>query len=116
MFLDIGVCIVRQTGNTAAVRKLSGLVFGGAEHRVEIAAEIAERDLIANTTELADALKLKAQTVNHELRRLETAGLLQRTEPQGQKVFFVGAQSDFWRFCQELRANAVERLESVPRY
>jgi predicted transcriptional regulator len=106
----------RQTGNIAAVRKLSGLVFGGAEHRVEIAAEIAQRDLIANTTELADALELHRQTVNNELRKLESAGLLHRTDAQGPKVFFVGAKSGFWDLCRELRDNATQILDSVPRY
>jgi predicted transcriptional regulator len=107
---------VEQTRHTAAVRKLSGLVFGGAEHRVEIAAKIAERDLIANATELADALDLKTQTVNHELRKLESAGLLHRTDAQGQKVFFLGAESGYWDFCRELRDNAAQMLDSVPRY
>lgn len=105
-----------QTAKSAASRKLSGLVFGGAQYRIEVVAEISARGLVANTAEIAEALELTPQTVNNELRKLEAAGLLQRTEPQGQKVFYVGAKSGLWALCEELQANAVQLLDSVPRY
>jgi hypothetical protein len=61
-------------------------------------------------------LDLKAQTVNNELRKLESAGMLHRTDPEGRKVFLIGTKSGFWDLCQELESNAKTLLDNVRRY
>ena len=74
-----------------------------ATHRIEIGAAIADADGVANTADLADQLGIKPQTVNHELGRLEEAGLLHRTESPERKVFLRAIDCGFWSLCQELR-------------
>jgi len=106
----------RTADNHDAVRALSGRLFGGARYRVEVGAAIADRKLLANIAELADELGLGRQTVAQELRRLEDAGLLQRTKQQERKVFLSGVPSQYWSLCCELRAEAAALLSNVKPY
>jgi DNA-binding transcriptional ArsR family regulator len=101
-----------------AARAVSKLIFGGAQYRVEVGAAIAtSAGKPVNATELADALGLGRQTINHELERLESAGLLGRVEQDsGRKVYYLAHASEYWAWCDEARADAASMLDRVPRY
>jgi predicted transcriptional regulator len=95
-----------------ATRALSKSLFGGATYRIEIGAAIADGDGIVNTAGLADELNLVRQSVNQELKILETIGLLERREQAdgGRKVFLMRNVSTYWKWCREAQENAVEML------
>ncbi len=101
-----------------AMRASSRTLFGGAQYRIEIGAAIGRRPF-ANTAELASELGLSRQSVNQELRILERMGLLHRVDGAddgGRKVFFDRVESDYWNFCAEAEAHALDRLQGVTHF
>jgi DNA-binding transcriptional ArsR family regulator len=103
-----------------AVRALSKSVFGGAQYRIEIGAAIA--DLVefkdVNASALADQTGISKQSVGHELRLLEDAGLIVRTpagEDSARKVYFTRTESAYWDWCREARESATEMRQRKVR-
>jgi len=104
-----------------AMRALSKTVFGGAQYRVEIGARIAERDDFDpfDASELSESTGISKQSISHELRMLEEAGLIKRVPPardSPRKVFYNRTASSYWAWCQEAAKDAVEMLERKAPY
>jgi DNA-binding MarR family transcriptional regulator len=103
------------------MRALSKTVFGGAQYRVEIGATIAERgDFNAfDAGELSEKTGISKQSISHELRMLEEAGLIERVPPakdSPRKVFYTRTASAYWAWCQEAAKDAVEMLRRKAPY
>ena len=104
---------VRHESDVRQVRHLSKTLFGGAQYRLEVGAHIAaSKDGIVNTAGLARELGVVAQSVNQELRLLESAGLITRLPRTGSEraVFFRREVSSYWAFCHEAYADAAVML------
>lgn len=103
-----------------AARALSKILFGGAQYRLAIGAEIASLDLDSfNASELAQRTGISKQSVSYELGMLEDAGLIQRLESvdkSARKVFYTRVSSAYWAWCSEGAAQAAEMLSRKPRY
>ncbi|HTA13866.1 MAG TPA: helix-turn-helix domain-containing protein [Solirubrobacteraceae bacterium] len=103
------------------MRALSKAVFGGAQYRVEIGAAIADLDEFKdiNASALAKQTGISKQSVGHELRLLESAGLIVRTaaaEDSARKVYFTRSESAYWDWCREARTNATAMLARKAPY
>ncbi len=102
---------------TTPLRRLSGRVFGGAEFRAEIALAVAgqervcKKDLQAHLqAKAADAPSLT--TVGNEVDVLAEARLIEPEDPSsrsGKKYWVPDSSSSYWRFCEELKAEADRR-------
>ena len=101
---------VPPDSKTKAAREISRLIFGGAHYRVEVGAAILDAKGIANTSELAAALRLSRQSVNQELGLLERAGLLTRSDGEGRKVYLRANPSPYWELCAQLRDEGRQML------
>jgi hypothetical protein len=101
-----------------AARALSHKLFGGARYRIEIGAAIGEQDVgIVNAAELGATLPIVRQSIDQELKKLESVGLLTRPkQPKGREVFLTREDSAYWTWCIEARDQAVAMMERQERY
>jgi DNA-binding MarR family transcriptional regulator len=107
--------------SSRATRALSKIVFGGAQYRIEIGAAIAalEDFKYFNGSEIAERIGVSKQTVSHELRMLEDAGLIvriPRADDSARKVFYTPTPSVYWQWCLEASRLAAELLDRKARY
>lgn len=89
------------------LRALSRALFGGAQYRAEVGCAIAASpDGKVCIKDLANQLGDPPGTgsVNTELKNLEAAGLLMRSdrEPGERRVFLTRQDCSFWTLCEEL--------------
>jgi hypothetical protein len=98
-----------QTG----VRRLSQLIFGGAQYRLEVAAQLVVGKQFS-TTDLLVALgdPPGKGSIHTELKRLSEAGLVRPVDrPRGERsMTYLPAPCAFWDACRELASLA--RLET----
>src|SRR4051812_2260198 len=103
-----------------AARAASRALYGGAQYRIEIGAAIAElsEPRVVTTAQTVRAISgISRQSVHHELRALEAAGLLTREDlPDRREVYWVPVDSLYWSSCLELRDRAEERLDRRQRF
>lgn len=88
-----------------SIQNLSGILFGGAQYRLEVGAALSTGEL----TSIKGLVELLgdppgAASVNTELKQLEKAGLLERLPRVGseRRVHLRSTSSTYWLKCRDL--------------